>query len=106
MAFQAEVVIGGAPRMKTPASFALLCEGLHQDALLDAHTIDALATACLSHVPEAQREELAAFLDAALAKLLPSELKGLISRQKTSVRFKSDTAAAFLSSALDQLSRP
>jgi hypothetical protein len=89
--------------MKTPASFALFCQGLHQDALLDAHSIDQLATACLAHVPATEYEELRVFLGSATARLQPSELKGLIKKQKTSVRFKSAAAAAFLRSALDQL---
>jgi hypothetical protein len=86
--------------MKPPESFALFCEGLHQDALIDVSSIGELAAHCLGHVPHGKHRELADFLNEALGSLQPSEIKGLINRQKTSVLLKSSAAADLFRSAL------
>jgi hypothetical protein len=82
-----------------PPGFQQLCSGLHQDALLDAKTMEQLAANALRFVGGPERAGLRAFL-ASLSGATNAEVKGIYSRSPADVRFSSAAAREFTDQVL------
>ena len=90
--------------MKPPAGFHFLCQGLHQGVMrMVDGSVERLAKYRIEFVRTDLRPDLQTFIVWALAELSPSEIKGLINREKTEFFFKGHGAAIFLRAVLAAL---
>lgn len=89
-----------AQRLRPLEAFA---RGLHQDALTGLSGYDDLARSLLSQLSEPEREAFRNWLPRALQTLSPSEMKGLLNRANTDLRFSSNAADRLLRAAAEQL---
>jgi hypothetical protein len=90
-------------RRPAPASFAQLCRGLHQDAVLEADDLAKLVALAARGVPPDQHAELSDFLRSTLERSTAAELKGLLNRASPDVHFTSRGAADFLAAVVTAL---
>ena len=70
-----------ARRLSASAEFARLCEGFHQDCMIDAPSLDSLTEHVLRHISTKDSRPLKAFLDRILdGTYTAHELRGFMNR--------------------------
>jgi hypothetical protein len=77
--------------------------GLHQDCLVECDDLASLAGELLSYLTSEERAALRNWLAETLQTLTPSEMKGLLNRATTDVRFSSKGAYRLLRATADRL---
>lgn len=92
--------------MHGPKSLVAFARGLHQDVMIGLSSEHDLARVLLSGLTPAEREDFRAWLPSALEKLTPAEMKGLLNRANTDIRFSAKGAYGLLRAASDELGLP
>lgn len=82
---------------------AVIGRRLHQDVLDEAAAPTDLARTVVASMSLDEREALRKWLEAAIDRCTPAELKGHLNRATSELRFGTKGAHTFLSSVLQQL---
>ena len=77
-----------------PPAFRELCALIHQDVLLEFNSVEELVLSLLSQ-SSAKRAELLQYVDDALERLTPAEMKGVMNRCSHDIGFSSKGAKEF-----------
>lgn len=89
--------------MQQPEAFRAFARHTHQDIHLEASNLDELARFMLSGLAPEQRRDLRRYLDHLHATLTPAEMKGVLNRASTDLRFDTNAAAELLRRTADLL---
>lgn len=89
--------------MQQPEAFRAFARHTHQDIGLEVANLDELARFMLAGLDAGQRRDLRRYLDHLLATLTPAEIKGVLNRAGTDLRFNPKAAVALLRLATGRL---
>ena len=92
--------------MHAPEPLIAFARGLHQDVLIALSSEHDLARELLSRLTPEETEAFRNWLPVALGALTPAELKGMLKRASTDIRFSSKGAQGLLRAAADELGLP
>jgi hypothetical protein len=89
--------------VQQPEAFRQFARHTHQDIHLEVSNLDELARFMLAGLDAGQRPGLRRYLDHLLATLTPAEMKGVLNRASTDLRFDTKAAAELLRRAAERL---